>query len=160
MYHKWQSYDVWFLRYGMQRTESFVFLERFLLFHSPNPENKNFEKIKITPGDVIILHMCTINNNHKMCGSCDIEGNKHNSLSFWTIFYPFTPLLIQKINILKKWKKNKKKIHGHIILLQKSNKNHDHMLHCSWDVVCGRCSFYFSCWAIFCPFTPLTTQKI
>ena len=108
MYHKWQSYDVWFLRYGMQRTESFAFLERFLLFHSPNPENKNFEKIKITPGDVIILHMCTINNNHKMCGSCDIEGNKHNSLSFWTIFYPFTPLLIQKINILKKWKKKKK----------------------------------------------------
>ena len=100
----------------MQRTEPFVFLERFLLFHSPNPENKNFEKIKITPGDVIILHMCTINNNHKMCGSCDMEGNKHNSLSFWTIFYPFTLLPFypwsKKSTFWKNEKtKNKKKKH-------------------------------------------------
>ena len=23
-----------------------------------------------------------------------------------------------------------------------------------------RCNYYFSCWAIFCPFTPLTAQKV
>ena len=27
-------------------------------------KNQNFEKIKKMPGDVIILHMCTINDNH------------------------------------------------------------------------------------------------
>ena len=39
VYYKWQSFDVWFLRYGAQRTEFFV-----------NPKNPNFEKItKKTP---------------------------------------------------------------------------------------------------------------
>ena len=28
--HKWQSYDVWFLRYGVQWTECFVILDSFL----------------------------------------------------------------------------------------------------------------------------------
>ena len=30
---------------------------------------------------------------------------------------------------------------------------------CSWDMACDRCDYYFSFWAIFCPFTPLTAQK-
>ena len=30
-----------------------------------NPENQNFEKIKKNPGDIIILHMSTINKNQK-----------------------------------------------------------------------------------------------
>ena len=34
------------------------------------------------------------------------------------------------------------------------------MLYCSWDMVRDRCNCYFSFWAIFCPFTPLTAQKI
>ena len=34
------------------------------------------------------------------------------------------------------------------------------MLYCSWDMVCDRCNCYFSFWAIFCPFIPLTAQKI
>ena len=33
------------------------------------------------------------------------------------------------------------------------------MLYCSWDEVRDRCN-YFLFWAIFCPFTPLTAQKI
>ena len=33
-----------------------------------NQENQNFEKMKKTPGDIIILHMSTIN-NHMMYGS-------------------------------------------------------------------------------------------
>ena len=32
MYHKWWSYDVWFLRYEVQRTEFFVILDHFLPF--------------------------------------------------------------------------------------------------------------------------------
>ena len=36
---------------------------------SDNPENQNFEKMKIAPGDIIILHKCTINDNHMIYGS-------------------------------------------------------------------------------------------
>ena len=103
--HKWQSYDVWFLRYGVQQTEFFVILDHFLHFYPPNnPKNKNFEKMKKPPGDIIILHMCTINDNHMTYGSWDIKCNRQIFLSFWTIFCTFIPLTTQKIKILKKGK--------------------------------------------------------
>ena len=60
VYHKWQSYDVWFLRYGAWQTNFFVILDIFLPFYAPNnPKNKNFEKLKKTPGNITILHKCT-----------------------------------------------------------------------------------------------------
>ena len=63
------SYDVWFLRYGVQQTEFFVILDHFLPFYpSNNLKNQNFEKLKTKPGD-IVLHMFTINDNHMMYGS-------------------------------------------------------------------------------------------
>ena len=34
------------------------------------------------------------------------------------------------------------------------------MLYCSWDMAHDRCSFYYSLWAIFCPVTHLTAQKM
>ena len=36
---------------------------------SNNPEYQNFENMKKAPGDVIILHICTIKNHHMMYGS-------------------------------------------------------------------------------------------
>ena len=43
-----------------------------LLPHPPpaphNPENQNFEKMKKSPGYIIILHTCTINDHHIMHG--------------------------------------------------------------------------------------------
>ena len=49
VYYKWQSYDVWFLRHGVQQAELFVILDCFLPFHPPNnPKNQNFEKMKKT----------------------------------------------------------------------------------------------------------------
>ena len=57
--------------------------------------------LKKTPGD-IIFHICTINDNHMMYGPWDMEHNRHNFLSFWTIFCPLTPLGTWKIKILKK----------------------------------------------------------
>ena len=105
VYRKWQSYDVWFLRYGVQRTEFFVILGRFLSFYPPNnPKNQNFEKIKKPPGDIIILHMCTINDSHMMYGSWDMECDGQKFLSFWTVSYPFTPLTTRKT---KFWKNEK-----------------------------------------------------
>ena len=74
----------------------------FDLLLPDNPENQKFEKKKKAPGDIIILHMCTINDNHMMYGSRDMEHNRQNVLSFWNNFCPFTPLTTQKIKIKKK----------------------------------------------------------
>ena len=42
----------------------------FALFPPDDLENQNLEKMKKkTPGDIIILHMCTTNDNHMMYGS-------------------------------------------------------------------------------------------
>ena len=68
---------------------------------------------------------------------------------FWAIFCPFTA---QKIKILKKWK-----IHLQISSLYTINDNH--MMYGSWGTKCNKQNF-LSFWAIFCPFAPLTTQKI
>ena len=105
VYQKWQSYDVWFLTYGVQQTGFFVILDQFLPFNlSNNLKDQNFEKMKKPPGDIIILHRRNINDDHIMYGSCDNKRNRQNYLLFWTIFCPFTPLTTQKIKILKNWK--------------------------------------------------------
>ena len=74
----------------------FCFLDRFSSFYPHpsfpmDPENQNFEKMKKPPGDIITLHMCTINGNHIMYGFWDIEYDRQNVLLFWTIFFPFYP---------------------------------------------------------------------
>ena len=98
-----ENHDLWFLRYGVHEREFFLILDHFLPFYPlNNNENQNFEKMKKASGDVIILHMCTINGNHMMHGSLDIKCDRHNFLSLWGIFFPFTTLSTQKIKILKK----------------------------------------------------------
>ena len=68
------------------------------------PENQNFEKIKKILLEVLsFTHV--VNDIHMMYSSWDMECNRQNFLSFWTIFCPFTPLTTQKIKIFKKWKK-------------------------------------------------------
>ena len=69
MYQKSQSHDIGFLRYGVRQAEFFVILGHFFPFQPPdNPENQIL-KLKKTPGDIIILHIYTINDNHMMYGS-------------------------------------------------------------------------------------------
>ena len=157
MYHKWKSYDVWFLRYEAWQTEFFITLNHFLSFCPPkNPKNQNFLKMK-RPENIITLHMCTINDNHITYGFWDMKHDRQNFLSLWTIFCPFTPVETWKIKILKKMKK---RLEIYIIILHKCTKNNDHMLHCSWDTMCDGCNSFFYFGLFFCPFTPLTTQKI
>ena len=101
-YHKWRSYDIWFLKYKVWQTEMFDILGHFLpLQPIGNLENQNFIIEKKAPRDIIILHICTINDNHMMYGSWDKEHNRHNFLSFWTVFCPFTPLTTRKIKNLQ-----------------------------------------------------------
>ena len=52
----------------------FCHLGPFFPFHpAKNPKNQNFEIKKKLPGDIIILYMCTINENHMMHGSGDMD---------------------------------------------------------------------------------------
>ena len=79
----------------------FVILDYFLSFYPPNnTENQNFEKMKKRSVDTIILHMCTINKNHMMYGSSDMERNR--IFSHFRPFFAFLPPTTQKIKILKK----------------------------------------------------------
>ena len=98
MHHTWRWYDVWFLRYRAWQKEFFVILGHFSTSDIPNNlKNQNFEKMKKNSGNIIILNMCTINENHMINGSWDMEHNRHTFLSFWPFwvnlghFCPFTP---------------------------------------------------------------------
>ena len=142
---------------GSATDKIFCHFGLFLLSYPPNnPQNQNFEKMNKIPGDIIILHMRTINYNHIMHGSCDMVRNRQNFSSFWTIFCPFKLANNPENLNFEKMKKNPQ----YIIILHKCTKYHDHMLYCSLDMTCVRCNRYFSFWAIFDPFTPLTAQKI
>ena len=59
-----------------------------------------------------------------------MDCNRQNFFSFWTIFYPFTPITIKKIKIKKK-NENKP---GDIIILHKCTIKEDHMMHGSLDI--------------------------
>ena len=89
----------------------FLFLTIFCPFTPPIPSSspkthkKKFWKNEKRPGHIIILGMCAINENHIMYNSWDMEHDRQNFFSIWTIFYPFTALPTQKFKILKKWNK-------------------------------------------------------
>ena len=109
LYYKWQSHDVWFLRYQAWWTEFFVILDHFLLFYpSNNLKNQNFEKLKKTSGYIIILHRCTINDNHMMYGPWDIKWTD-KIFVILHLFCPFIPPNNPKIQNFKKNEKQKQK---------------------------------------------------
>ena len=84
----------------------------FLPFHLPNsPKIQNLEKMKKTPGDIILGHF--------------LPFYHPNSLKNQN------PLTAQKIKIKKKWKK----MPGDIIL-HMFTKNYNQMMYSSWDMVC------------------------
>ena len=84
-----------------------------------------------------------------------MKHDGHNFLSFWTVFYLFTPLKTQKNQNFEGMKKTP----GDIIL-HKCTENYDHMLCFSLDMAHNRFNCYFLFSAIFCPFNSLTAQKI
>ena len=146
---KWKSYDVWFRRYGVWQAKVFChFGPFFALLPTSNPKNQNFEKIKKTSGDIIILHRCIINNNRMMYGSWAISCDRQKFSSFWLMFYPFSPLTIQKIKILKL-----NNAPGDIIILHISTINYNHMMHGSWDMERDR-QILLLFWTVICPLTP------
>ena len=136
--------------------------------------------MKKMPGDIILLHMCTRNEGHMINGSWNIRYNRQNVLSFWAIFWPFTPWQLGKS---KFWKIEKK--HQEISSFYKSVTAQKMKFSLMENfIVCAVCTKkakmaviwcmvplgygvrqteFFSFWTIFCPFNPpppLKTQKI
>ena len=145
-------YGSWDIRH---KTKFFVILDYFLPFYPTNNlENKNFEKMKNVPKDIIILHMRTINENQIMYGSWDMEHDRHNFFSLRTILCPFTLLTTQKIKILKKWKKSLEISSFHTSVPQMK------IIGCMIPEIWSTTNILFSHFEPFFAFTPLTTQKI
>ena len=109
-------------------------------------------------GDIITLYLCTINDNHMMYASTDMECDRQNVifLSFWTVFCPLPPPLTNwKMKILKNEKHSSRYHHFTLVY----HKNDIRMMYDSWDMERDKQNF-LSFWSVFCPFTTLTTQKI
>ena len=95
-----------------------------------------------TPGHIISLHKCTINDNLIMYGCWDIKRDKQNFVSFWTVQ-----------NFAKLKKTPRKMIILHMCII-----NGNHMMYGSWDM--EHDTEYFVIFECFCPFTRLTNRKI
>ena len=135
MYHKWTSYDEWFLRYKARWIEFFVTLGHFLPSDPPkNPKKKKRQ-------DMLSFYTCIAQTNI-MCIVLVIWSARENLLY---------PLQLRKS---KFWKNEKEAWTYHI-----TQVNHKCMMYGSWDMKHDRQNF-LSFWAIFCLITLLTTHKI
>ena len=108
VHQKWQSYDVWFLRYEAWWTEFFVILDRFLPFYPcNNPKKLKFWKTEKKPWRY--YHFTHV--YHKWQSWCMVPDiwSVTDFLSFWTIFWPFTPWKPEK----SKFCKNEKNTWGY-----------------------------------------------
>ena len=113
------------------------------------------------PVDTIILHMCTINENHMMYDSWDMKRDRQNLLLFWAIFCSFSvpkticytipeiwrttdviiflfwgifcPFTLLTAQKIKILKKWKKPLGD--IILHMCTKNYNQMMYSSWDIV-------------------------
>ena len=144
-------YDSWDMEHNRQNFFSF-----WTIFCTFTPASVTTQrcKMKKTPGDIIILHKCTINDNHMIYGSWDINYNRQIFFVILGHFLPFYPPNSPKNENIKKMKTS-----ADIIILHKCTKTNDHRLYCSWDMVFDGCNCCFLFWANFCPFTPLTAQR-
>ena len=85
--------------------------------------------------------------------SWDIDCDRHKFLSFWAIFCPSPSYQPKKS---KFWKHQKKP--GYIIILHECTTNDNYMMYGSGVMEWDRIFCHFE--LFFCPFIPLTTQKI
>ena len=88
VYHKWQSFDVWFLRYGVRQTIFCHFGQFFALYPLTTPKIKfwknenNIWRYHFTyvyqKSWSYLLHMCTKNHDHMLYCSLHIVHNRCN----------------------------------------------------------------------------------
>ena len=111
----------------------------FLPFYTHiNPENQNFEKNKKSIWRCChFLYTCMPKITITWCMLPEIWSVRDIFFCHYGPFFcsltPLPPNNLENQN----FEKLKKKL-GDIIILHKCSKNHDHMLHCSWDMVHNR----------------------
>ena len=88
---KSQSYDVWFLRYGVRQTEFFVILGHFFPFFLMILKINILKKKWKTCLEILsfFIYMCTINKDHMTYGSWNIRCDRQKFLSFLGHSLPF-----------------------------------------------------------------------
>ena len=124
----------------------------FLPFDPPNkPKNQNPKKCL----EILSFYTCVLQMTIMMYGSWYIKHDRQNFLSFLAIFCPFNPLTIQKIKTLKKGKKL-------LEILSFTQVYHKWQSYDIWFLrdQLQQIDFFLFSLAIFCPFTPLTFQKM
>ena len=108
MCHKWQSYDVWFLKYGVQWTEFFIIMDHFLPFYPLTTR-----KIKILKKWKRTLEILFYKCEPRIIICYTVPEIWHVTdvvfiFSFWLFFYSLPPTLTPndlKNKISKKWKR-------------------------------------------------------
>ena len=126
----------------------------FALLPHYRPQKLKLGKNVKTPGDIMLSHMCTINQDHMMYGSWDIVCKGQSFFVIFGHFYSLTLLTTQKIQILRKIKKTP----WDIIIFHFSTTNDYYMRRNGfWDIKHDRQKFLLF-QATFCRFNPLTTQ--
>ena len=151
-YHKWRSYEVWFLRYKAQRKEFFVILDHFL---SIDPQKSKFwknEKRKTWRYyDYILLY--------QKWWSYDAWFATWSATDrIFCHFGPFFALLSHSQPEKPKFWNNEKNTwrYYHFTLVYHKWQSYD----VSFLRYGARQTDFFVIWTIFGSFTPLTTQKI
>ena len=119
-----------------------------------NPRIKIWKKCEKTPGYIILLHMCTINQDHMMHGSWDTKCNRHNLIVILGNFLPFYPPKSPKNENIK----NEKNLE--ISSFYPSVPKIMIICYTFPEIWPNRCNCYFLFWAIFSHFTPITAHKI
>ena len=132
-----------------------VIMGHFLPLVPPPPlkikkkKNQNFESMKKIAGDILIIHMCTKNQNHMRYGSWDAAWDRRISWHFGPFFAILPPNNLENKNFEKL-----KRASRDVIILQMCTKNHDHMMYTSRDMEYHRhfgqklqiLSFYHKWW--------------
>ena len=154
MHYKWQLYYVLFLKYQAPQTDFFVIFGYFLHFYpSNNAEDQNFDKMKKTPRDTVILHMCTINEVPKMKIIRWMIPKILNATD--RIFSHFRPFFA----LFNFWKNEEEKnnwIYHHFTEVYYKWQSYN-IWFLRYEV---QQTYLLSFWAIFCLFTPIKAQKM
>ena len=124
----------------------------FLPFDPPNnAKSQNFEKIKKSL-KILSFYICVPQMTIMVYGSWYIKHDRQNFLSFWAIFCPFPPNNPENQNLEKRKK---------LLEISFTQVYHKWQSYYIWFLRYQlQQRFFLSSWTTFCPFTPLTVQKM
>ena len=145
--------DVWFLRYRGTIDRVFGHFGLFFATDPPNLKKQNFEKMKKSV-EILSFYTCVQQTTIIWCMVPEKWSTEGRIFCYFGLFFALLPPTNPENQYLKKWKKT----HRDIIILHKCTINDIHMMSSSWDKKCDWQNF-LSFWAVFCPFTSLTTKK-